>query len=148
MPCRNFKFPRPCSSGLRLDEKEFCRLLFIIATINIHIIILGLSEVIATSSLKDAGAHFLTFLFLTYDKRKRFFSFPSPLSIWFSMKSWQSSRSLPVFLTMRSCLGKGEGISFFSSTFEGRQGDTSFPFKNDVVQLLFSRHQTNLNPKI
>lgn len=65
-----------------------------------------------------------------------------------SQWSLGSSRSLPVFLTMRSCLGKGEGISFFSSTFDRRQGGTSFPFKNDVVQLLFSRHQTNLNPTI
>lgn len=75
MLCRNFKFPLPCSSGLPLDEKRLSRLLFII----IHTGNLDLSKGIlpfATSSVDDAGAHFLAFLFLTVKKTLLFF--PSP----------------------------------------------------------------------
>lgn len=99
-------------------------------TIIIHTGNLGLSERIlpvATSSVDEAGAHFLALLFLTYNKKTLLF-FPSP---WFSLKSWQYIPSLPVVLIMRSCL-RG-GTSFSSSPSEGLQGGISFPFKNYVV---------------
>lgn len=126
MLCRHFKFPLPCSSALPLDEKHFSRLLFIII---IHTGNLDLSKGIlpfATSSVDDAGFHFLAF-YSSPTTKKLFFSFPPPVDL-------VLNQVLAIFSIFACCLdnnevmSRGRGNIFLFITIQEALGRHLLPF--------------------